>query len=200
MKDNLFLLHQPLPKKICVRVFIFNFTFIVIQTLLQKYKERCRLERTRQESDKSPLALLLVSFGHAAASPLDGHWGWGYQWRCEGGCVWACQCFILSTPIRGRSFRTTDCLSPIPAPQLSLGPEPVSEEARAEEHRQFLQENPPKKRQQSSDSSGPKPKKAKPAPPKLVERRTRAAARMAELGITPLEVYVGYIHTHKHTR
>ena len=38
---------------------------MIVKQLLQQYKERCRLERSQQETGTSPLALLAVSFGHA---------------------------------------------------------------------------------------------------------------------------------------
>lgn len=38
---------------------------MTVRTLLRLYKERCRVERSQQQSDASPIALLPVSFGHA---------------------------------------------------------------------------------------------------------------------------------------
>ena len=82
----------------------------------------------------------------------------------------------------------------IPPPQLSLGPEPVTDETRAQERREHMaqkqREHGTQKRKAttSQPSHAPKPKKPKAVPPEMEERQQRAQARMLQLGVTPVDV------------
>ena len=94
---------------------------------------------------------------------------------------------LLQQPVR--------TATPIILPRvLSLGPEEVTDKERAQEK---VEQRGTKRASQAGESSKPKPKKAEPAPPELVERQTRAAARMTELGVPRLEVGI-YADTHTH--
>ncbi len=68
----------------------------------------------------------------------------------------------------------------IPTPSMSLGPKKVTNEERAKE-----------KSEQAAKAKlltpNLAPKKVKPIPPELHKRQSRAAARMLELGVRPVE-------------
>lgn len=75
-------------------------------------------------------------------------------------------------------------------PVLSTGPEPVTDEERAQER---VQQRATKRACHTEETSSPKnlkAKKVKPVPPELAERQVRASVRMAELGVPPLEVSI----------
>lgn len=74
-------------------------------------------------------------------------------------------------------------------PVISLGPEPVTDQMRAEEwveERVRRQAKEPRPRVSSGEKSTA-PKKKKAIPPELEERQKRAAIRMLELGVPPLQ-------------
>ena len=77
----------------------------------------------------------------------------------------------------------------VPQPVMSLGPEPVTDRARAEER---AEERARRKAELRAVSGGQKkatlaPKKKKAIPPELEERQRRATARMQELGVPLLQ-------------
>ena len=171
-----------------------------VYRLLQKYKERCLTERKRQEDgDECPLALLPVSFAYAK--------DWlrkQQQSHSEAIVVGAVNesarevVTELSYSLSEQPTSITRLLQQparpaapvIPPSQLSLGPEPVTDETRAEERRERRAESQTARKSAcpTQTSSAPKPKKAKVIPPELEERQQRANARMLQLGVTPVEV------------
>ena len=83
-------------------------------------------------------------------------------------------------------------------PQLSMGPEAVTEAVRSKERRkqkakaiqpvtEATQKQPTTT--QSTTAQTPKPKKPKSVPPEMEERQQRAAARMLQLGVSPIKVH-----------
>ena len=168
-----------------------------VKQLLQQYKERCRAEwKRQQDGDECPPALLPVSFAQAKDWLLK-------QQRIHSeaivaGAVNESAREVVTELNRSLAEQPTSTVrllqqsprsaSPvIPPPQLSLGPEPVTDEARAEERREHRAENPPTR---SQPSRAPKAKKPKVIPPELEERQQRAKARMLQLGVTPNEVRI----------
>ena len=183
---------------------------ITVNSLLQRYKERCRAERKRlRHSADSPPALLPVSFAQAKDWLL----------RQQKAQSEALQTGTVNEDARevvadlNRSLAeqpaSTAALleqparlaSPVvPPPLMSLGPEPVSDhvraEERAEERARRQAEEPrvvsgqktPKKRQKTVT-----PKKRKAIPPELEEWQKRASARMLELGVPPLQARIHFM-------
>ena len=74
-------------------------------------------------------------------------------------------------------------LSSGPPPVMSLGPEPVTDDVRAEERARRQAEEP----RVVSGQKTVAPKKRKVIPQELEERQKRASARMLELGVPPLQ-------------
>lgn len=184
---------------------------MTVKQLLQQYKERCRVERMRQETNESPLALLPVSFGHAKDWLMKQQSA--HSIAIEAGTVNEEAREVVSelrealsyqppsiTQLLEQPARTVSPL--IPTPQFSLGPEPVTDETVAEERRLFNVEHPPKKRCLSGSSGPSRAKKAKIIPPELKERQERASARMLELGVATQQASINcmslhsYIHVH----
>lgn len=167
---------------------------VTVQGLLQRYKERCRQERKRpRQSSDSPPALLPVSFALAKdwllkqqkASSEALHLGAVNEEARE---VVA----DLSRSLAEQPASTAALLeqpacraSPVVAPPvMSLGPEPVTDQVRAEERAEE------RARRQAEEPSLPKkkgPPKKKAIPPELQEHQQRASARMLELRVPPLQ-------------
>ena len=81
----------------------------------------------------------------------------------------------------------------VPPPAMSLGPEPVTDHMRAEEH---AEEQARRKAEQLPTVSRPKrpaAKKKKAISPELEDRQKRAAARMLELGVSPLQARISVL-------
>ena len=170
---------------------------VTVTTLLQRYKERCRAERKRmQDTAETPPALLPVSFARAK----------NWLLRQQQAQSQALQIGAVNEEAREVVAELSLCLAEQPAstatlleqparpaspviaqPVLSLGPEPVTDQARAEERAEG------KHRKKVGEIAGPSKKKATPnkkkkdIPPELQERQERASARMLELGVPPLQ-------------
>ena len=173
-----------------------------VNTLLQEYKKHCREERKRlQDSVETPPALLAVSFAQAKDWLLR-------QQKAQSQALQvgavneearevvtelhqslaeqpASTAALLEQPARRAS-------PVVPQPVMSLGPEPVTDQVRAEEQAEQ------RARRQAEESAGPSQKKAAPSqrkaapkkkaiPPELQERQERASVRMLELGVPPLQ-------------
>ena len=178
---------------------------ITVNSLLQRYKERCRAERKRpRHSSESPAALLPVSFAQAKDWLLR-------QQKAQSEALQtgavnedareviadlnrslaeqpASTAALLEQPARPAS-------PVVPQPVMSLGPEPVTDRARAEER---AEERARRRAEEPCAVSGKKtaaPKKRKPIPPELEERQKRASARMLELGVPPLQARI-YVITY----
>ena len=172
---------------------------VTVNSLLQQYKERCRAERKRpRDSDEGPPALLPVSFAQAKDWLLKQQKA--LSEALETGAVNEKAREVvadLSRSLAEQSTSTAALLeqparpaSPvIPPPVMSLGPEAVTDDMRAEER---ARERAHRQEEQPSCSSKKKaaPKKGKAVPPELEERQKRASARMEELGVHPLEARI----------
>ena len=175
---------------------------IAVNSLLQQYKERCRAERKRpRDLDEGPPALLPVSFAQAKDWLLR-------QQRAqsealETGAVNEEAREVVADLNRSLAKQPTSTAalleqpaqpaSPvIPPPVMSLGPEPVTDKAKAEER---AREKARRQEEQPSGSSKKKPasKKQKAVPPELEERQKRASTRMEELGVPPLEASIYFL-------
>ena len=176
---------------------------IAVNSLLQRYKERCRAERKRpRHSSESPAALLPVSFAQAK----------DWLFRQQKAQSEALQTGAVNEDAReviadlNRSLAeqpaSTAALLEQPArpaspvvlqPVMSLGPEPVTNETRAEERaeeRAQRKANPPPT---ASRPKKPAAKKRKVIPPELEERQRKAAARMLELGVPQLQARISFL-------
>lgn len=164
-----------------------------VNTLLQRYKERCRAERKRHTADTPP-ALLPVSFAQAKdwllrqqkaqseALQIGAVNEEAREVIAELNCSLAEQpaltAALLEQPARPAS-------PVVPPPAMSHGPEPVTDRERVEERAVEHA------RRQAEEGATPNSKRAAPKkkaiPPELEERQKRASARMLELGIPPLQ-------------
>ena len=171
---------------------------VTVNSLLQCYKEHCRAERKRlRHSAESPPALLSVSFAQAKDWLLRQQQA--QSEALQTGAVNedarevvadlnrslaeqpASTAALLEQPARPAS-------PVVPPPVMSLGPEPVTDQVRAEER---AEERARRQAEEPRVASGQKtvaPKKRKTIPPELEERQKRASARMLELDVPPLQV------------
>ena len=172
---------------------------VTVNSLLQRYKERCRNERKRpRDSSESPPALLPVSFAQAKDWLLR-------QQKAQSEAI---QTGAVNEKARevvaelnlslAEQPTSTAALLEQPAcqaspvvlpPVISLGPEPVTDQMRAEERveeRVRRQAEEPRPRVSSGEKSTA-PKRKKAIPPELEERQKRASIRMLELGVPPLQ-------------
>ena len=166
-----------------------------VNTLLQEYKKHCRDERKRlQDSAETPPALLAVSFAQAKDWLLR-------QQKAQSQALQvgavneearevvtelheslveqpASTAALLEQPARRAS-------PVVPQPVMSLGPEPVTDQVRAEEQAEQ------QARRQAEKKAAPSQRKAAPKkkaiPPEHQERQERASVRMLELGVPPLQ-------------
>ena len=170
---------------------------VTVNSLLQRYKEHCRAERKRlQHSGDSPPALLPISFAQAKDWLL----------RQQKAQSEALQTGVVNEDARevvtdlnhslAEQPASTATLqeqparpaSPVvPRPVMSLGPEPVTDCVRAEERAEERARKQAEELRVVSAKKTVAPKKRKAIPPKLEERQKRAAARMLELGVPPLQ-------------
>ena len=185
---------------------------VTVNKLLQQYKERCRTERKRKLDDESPLALLPVSFAQAKDWLMK-------QQRAQSETVEAGAVNEEAREvISDLSHSLEECppsvlhlleqppssASPvILPPQLSMGPETVTEAMRSEERRkqkakaiqpvtEATQKQPTTTQLTTAikvTTTTPKSKKPKTVPPEMEERQQRAAARMLQLGVSPIKVH-----------
>ena len=174
-----------------------------MNSLLQQYKERCRAERKRpREKDEGPPALLPVSFAQVKDWLLRQQKT--HSEALEMGAVNEEAREVVANLNRSLAEQPTSTAalleqparpaSPvIPPPVMSLGPEPVTDQVRAEER---AKERACRQEEQLSGSKSlvrtlqmvkkAAPKK-KAIPPELEERQKRASAWMEEIGVPPLE-------------
>ena len=124
---------------------------VVVKQLLTQYKKRCEDERKKheQDGDRCPLDLFPVSFAHAKDWLLKKHRAQSEAFMA--GAVNKTAREVITELSQSLDKPTTSAASlleqpaqpaspVIPLPQLSLGPEPVTDEARAEERRKRAQE------------------------------------------------------------
>ena len=184
---------------------------VVVKQLMTQYKQRCEDERKKheQDGDRCPLDLFPVSFAHAKDWLLKKQRAQSEALMAGAVNETAREVITeLSQSLDEPSTSAASLLeqparpaSPvIPLPQLSLGPELVTDEARAEERRKRTQERreqqgkPPAKSAGRSETPhaetprAPRAKKPKAVDPEMQERQERAKTRMLQLGVTPVEV------------
>ena len=181
---------------------------VVVKQLMIQYKKCCDDERKKheQDGDRCPLDLFPVSFAYAKDWLLKKQRAQSEALMAGAVNETAREVITeLSQSLDEPSTSAASLLeqparpaSPvIPLPQLSLGPEPVTDEARAEERRNRAQErreqqgNPPSKsagRSVTPHAETPRAKKPKTVDPEMQERQERAKSRMLQLGVTPVEV------------
>ena len=170
---------------------------VTVNSLLQRYKERCRAERKRpRHSGDSPPALLPVSFAQAKDWLLRQQKAQSEALQTGAVNEYAREVVAdLNRSLAEQPASTAALLeqparpaSPVvPRPVMSLGPEPVTDRVRAEE---CAEERARKQAEEPCVVSAKKtvaPKKRKAIPPELEERQKRAAARMLELSVPPLQ-------------
>ena len=177
---------------------------VTVNNLLQRYKEHCSAERKRpRQPSEGPPAMLPVSFAQAKDWLLR-------QQKAQSEALQtgavnedarevvadlnhslseqpASTAALLQQPARPAS-------PVVPLPAMSLGPEPVTNQTRAED---FAEERAHRKADQTPTASRPKrpavKKKKKVIPPELEERQRKAAARMLELGVSPLQASISVL-------
>ena len=171
---------------------------VTVNTLLQRYKERCRTERKRpRHSSESPPALLSVSFAHAKDWLLKQQ-----KAQSEALHVGAVNedarevVAVLNHSLTEQPTATAALLDQparpaapvLPPPAMSLGPEQVTDSVRAAERA----EERSRKATELSSMSTKKAvvRKQKPVSPEMEERQKLAAAHMQELGVPPLQVCI----------
>ena len=173
---------------------------VTVNTLLQRYKEHCSAERKQpRQPSEGPPSLLPVSYAQAKDWLLRQQKA--QQEALQTGAVNEDAREVVADLSRSLSEQpaSTAALleqparpaSPVvPPPAMSLGPEPVTNETRAEERaeeRAQRKANPPPT---ASRPKKPAAKKRKVIPPELEERQRKAAARMLELGVPPLQARI----------
>ena len=184
---------------------------VTVKTLLQQYKERCTAERKRpHHSSESPAPLLPVSFALAKDWLLKQQKAQSEALQ-SGAVNEDAQRVIadLSSSLAEQPASTAALLelparpaSPVfPLPAMSLGPERVTEQEKAEERaeeraRRKAERKAEQKAEEPHASSAPPKKKKKTISPELEERQKRASARMLELGVPPLQVRLLFIARH----
>ena len=179
---------------------------IAVNSLLQRYKERCRAERKRpRHSSESPAALLPVWFAQAK--------DWLFRQQkaqseaLQTGAVNEDAHEVIADLNRSLAEQpaSTAALLEQPArpaspvvlqPVMSLGPEPVTDRVRAKER---AEERARRQTEEPCAVSGKNktaaPKERKAIPPELEERQKRASARMLELGVPLLQARI-YVITY----
>ena len=167
---------------------------VTVQNLLKQYKQRCLAERKEQLcGNRASLTLLPVSFAQAKdwlvkqQKSLSSALNVGTVNEEAAEVVRELNVSLSEQPTSTARLLQQDAQSAnpvIPPPQMSLGPEPVTQEIRAEERRKR-----PAIEKPCNAPPVKKPKKqVKPVPPELAERQQRASARMLELGVKAIEV------------
>ena len=117
---------------------------VTVQGLLQRYRERCREEMNRpRTSSESPPALLPVSFALAKDWLFKQQKASSKALQCGAvnedaravvadlSCSLAEQPASIATLLEQPAHRASPVVAP---PVMSLGPEPVTDQVRAEEH------------------------------------------------------------------
>ena len=173
---------------------------VTVNSLLQRYKERCRAQRKRpRHPSASPPALLPVSFALAKDWLLKQQKAQSEALQTGAVNEDAREVVAyLNRSLAEQPASTTALLeqparlaSPVVRPPvMSLGPEPVTDCVRAEERAEKRARRQTEKPRAVSRQKAPK-KKA--IPPELEERQQRASARMLELGIPPLQASVHFL-------
>ena len=170
---------------------------ITVHELLKRYKERCTTERNKpRPSSVSPPALLPVSFAQAKdwlfrqqraqSSALE----FGAVNETARQVVADLNFSLAEQPPANAALLQQPARPASPVliqPVLSLGPELVTDEVRAEE-RQVQKKAGKQAVRSGKQSSNPKTKKMKIVSPEMEECQQRATVRMQELGVQPLQV------------
>ena len=176
-----------------------------VHELLRLYKQRCTAERNRpRHSSESPPALLPVSFSQAKDWLLRQQKA--LSAALESGAVSESAREVVAELSRSLAEQpsATAALLEQPArpaspallpPVMSVGPEPVTVQVRAEE-RQVLKKAgelvAASGKQKGRTQSKPQ-KKKKTVSPEMAERQQRASAQMQELGVQPVQVRILFI-------
>lgn len=163
-----------------------------VHELLRLYKQKCSRELNRPgTSSEIPPPLLPVSFAQAKDWLLRKQKS--LSATLESGAVNESAREVVADLDQSLAEQplTTAILLEQPAPSaapfiqppvMSLGPEPVTAQMRAEERLQLKRAAPSKPRKKAM------PKK-KPITPEITQRHQRALIRMEELGVQPLKVF-----------
>lgn len=177
---------------------------VLVSNLLQSYKERCRAERKRpRDSTESPAALLPVSYAQAKDWLLKQQKAQSEPLQTGAVNEEAREVVAdLNRSLAEQPASTAALLeqparpaSPVvPPAAMSLGPEQVTDQVRAEERAEVrgrkMAEKPA--RAESVPKTPPR-KKRKTIPPELEERQQRASARLLELGVPALQVRTHFL-------
>ena len=172
--------------------------------MLQQYKERCRAERKRQhDSSESSPALLPVSFALAKDWLLKQQKA--QSEALQTGAVNEDAREVVADLNRALAEQPTSTAalleqpvcpaSPVvPPPVLSLGPEPVTDQVRAEERAEQRARKQQTGEPHVAPRKTPAPKKKKTVTPEMEERQKRVSARMADLGVFPLQASIHFLY------
>ena len=162
---------------------------VTVNSLLQQYKERCVSERKRcRDPSESPAALLPVSFVLAKEAQSEALQIGAVNEEAREMVADLSHSLSEQPPSTALLLNQPARLANpvIPQPVMSLGPEVVTDSVKANE---CLEERARRQAEEPSPrKTAPAPKKRKIIPPELKERQERAATRMKELGVLPLEV------------
>ena len=173
---------------------------VLVNSLLNSYKERCRAERKQpRDSTESPAALLPVSYAQAKDWLLKQQKALSQPLQTGAVNEEAREVVAdLNRSLAEQPASTAALLeqparpaSPVvPPAAMSLGPEQVTDQAREEERAEVRGHKKREKRarEESTPKTPPPKKKRKTIPPELEERQKKAAARLLELGVPALQV------------
>lgn len=184
-----------------------------VNNLLQRYKERCRAERKRpRPSSEGPPALLPVSFAQAKDWLLKQQKA--YSEALQTGAVNEDVREVVADLNRSLAEQptSTTALLDQPArpaspvvlqPVMSLGPEPVTDRARAEERveERARQKAEPRAVSDGQKKATPAPKKKKAIPPELEESNSSHAgagcpSTPGKSFLTWPVIYTDYFHVY----
>ena len=170
-----------------------------VHELLRLYKQRCTAERNRpRHSSESPPALLPVSFSQAKdwllrhQKALSAALESGAVSESAREVVADLSHSLAEQPSATAALLEQPARPASPAllpPVMSLGPEPVTVQVRAEKAGELVAAS---GKQKGRTQSKPQ-KKKKTVSPEMVERQQRASAQMQELGVQPLQVRILFI-------
>jgi len=177
---------------------------VTVNALLQHYKEPCRAERKRQrDSSESPPALLPVSFALAKDWLLKQQKA--QSEALQTGAVNEDAREVVADLNRALAEQPTSTAalleqpvrpaSPVvPPPVMSLGPEPVTDQVRAEERAEQQARRQQRGEPHVAPPKTPATKKRKTVTPEMEERQKRASTRMADLGVLPLQASIHFLY------
>ena len=175
-----------------------------VYALLKEYKKHCLEERRRlQDSDGTPPALLPVSFSQAKDWLLQQQKAQSQALQVGAvneearGVVAELQQSLAEQPTSTAALLEQPArqASPVvPRPVMSLGPEPVTDQVRANERAEERARRQAENQHAKKVATPKTPKKKKAIPPELAERQKRASARMLELSVPLLQVRVHFLY------